>query len=238
MSSKFQDRVYDCIRFWFPRNQILVNYRPEWLKGCEIDIFLPELNFGIEVNGWQHYIFTPAFHKNMAEFQTQQNNDKWKLSECKNRKISIIIVRELHNPKDVIKNMQFDIENIINKILPSLGGRERGRLLMQLNNSDIAARAAARKLLHEQTKIQKQNKQHKTKKYRKNKNKLNRLLQLQKQEKRLLNRLNQNRFLQQQLINAGYELNLPSHAEKRVSEVKTPPRAQIAPEIEMIKAGL
>ena len=39
----------------FPDKQILRHYRPPWLEGMEIDIFLPEINLGIEYQGQQHF---------------------------------------------------------------------------------------------------------------------------------------------------------------------------------------
>ena len=51
--SYFQDIVLQQVRLWFPSDVILVDQRPSFLHGLEIDIFLPELHIGIEVQGHQ-----------------------------------------------------------------------------------------------------------------------------------------------------------------------------------------
>lgn len=60
------------------------NYRPDWLcnpetgRNLELDFFMPDLNVGIEVQGKQHYEFTPIFHSTEADFQAQLRRDQWK----------------------------------------------------------------------------------------------------------------------------------------------------------------
>lgn len=47
--------LYNLIINIFPNQKIIRHYRPKFLLGLELDIFLPELNIGIEYQGIQHY---------------------------------------------------------------------------------------------------------------------------------------------------------------------------------------
>ncbi len=52
--------LYYIIRSLFPDMTILRHYRPDFLQGLELDIFIKELNIGIEYQGIQH--FKPVDH--------------------------------------------------------------------------------------------------------------------------------------------------------------------------------
>lgn len=47
--------LYYIIQTLFPDKTILRHYHPDFLEGLEIDIFIKELNLGIEYQGIQHY---------------------------------------------------------------------------------------------------------------------------------------------------------------------------------------
>ena len=48
--SKKEKQIHDAIKEIFPSFNIIFGYRPKWLKRKEIDIYIPELNIGIEYN--------------------------------------------------------------------------------------------------------------------------------------------------------------------------------------------
>ena len=58
--SKTQDRIYGIIKCLFPENKVFYNHKHNELRfkeskrKMEIDIFLPELNLGFEIQGKQH----------------------------------------------------------------------------------------------------------------------------------------------------------------------------------------
>jgi hypothetical protein len=57
------------------------DYRPSWLFGMEIDLYFPELGFGLEFQGDQHYI--PVYGK--ANLDSQQARDKRKKALARER---------------------------------------------------------------------------------------------------------------------------------------------------------
>jgi len=63
------------------------NFRPDWLKwktdnNLELDIYYPEFNFAVEVNGPQHKLL-----KEIRE------RDKFKLDTCKDRGVFLLVVK-------------------------------------------------------------------------------------------------------------------------------------------------
>jgi hypothetical protein len=70
--------------------------RPDYLRNnvtghnLELDLFNEELMLGIEVQGKQHYVYTPFFHKNYEDFMNQKYRDELKRMMCKENKIQLI----------------------------------------------------------------------------------------------------------------------------------------------------
>jgi len=70
--------------------------RPDFLKNeatgrnLEIDLFNKNLGFGVEIQGIQHYKFSPRFHLSEQNFIEQQKRDQLKLRKCENIGIKII----------------------------------------------------------------------------------------------------------------------------------------------------
>lgn len=72
--------------------------RPDFLRndvtGCnlEIDLYNDDLKLAIEVQGDQHYKFTPFFHKNKEHFLNQRYRDEMKKMKCRANGITLIEV--------------------------------------------------------------------------------------------------------------------------------------------------
>lgn len=70
--------------------------RPNFLKNditgenLELDLYNDELKLAVEVNGQQHYKFTPFFQKSHEAFRNQQYRDYMKREKCKNYGIVLI----------------------------------------------------------------------------------------------------------------------------------------------------
>ncbi len=70
--------------------------RPDFLRNdvtghnLEIDLFNNDLKLGIEVQGDQHYKFTPFFHRNKEAFLMQRYRDEMKKQKCKQKGIILI----------------------------------------------------------------------------------------------------------------------------------------------------
>ena len=50
-TSKLEQSIVKRFKETYPTFTCLTSYRPKWLQKKEIDIFIPELNLGLEVNG-------------------------------------------------------------------------------------------------------------------------------------------------------------------------------------------
>lgn len=112
-SSFPEQAIFYYVKQIFPS---AVNGDREILEGKELDIFIPEIKSAIEVDG--------------AYWHNKINSDIKKNKLCQNKKISLIRIRDIHNPvmpnmKNIIIyscNLQSDIEltNVINKIFQYL----------------------------------------------------------------------------------------------------------------------
>lgn len=71
-----------------------VKSRPSWLRGgtLELDGYNEELRIAFEYNGIQHYQFPNYYMKTYEEFQRQQANDQYKIEECKNNNVKLIVI--------------------------------------------------------------------------------------------------------------------------------------------------
>lgn len=59
----------------------LENYRPDWLHGMELDFYFPDLKFGVEFQGDQHFMDTDTF----GSCHAQRQRDYRKRQICKER---------------------------------------------------------------------------------------------------------------------------------------------------------
>ena len=80
-----------------PDLRVMENYHPDWLLSpigtrLELDIFLPEINTAIEIQGAQHFSFTSFFHKAYSDFEKQKEYDEEKRNLCHGAGIRLIEV--------------------------------------------------------------------------------------------------------------------------------------------------
>lgn len=101
-TSKMQQIAGAALRFWF-REQIIENFRPSWLKGLELDFFIPALNIGFEVQGEQHRRFVPCFHKSADDFDAQVARDKLKKKLCDEHGTKLIKFNTLRGMKGALE---------------------------------------------------------------------------------------------------------------------------------------
>jgi len=70
--------------------------RPDFLRNdvtgynLEIDLYNNDLKLGVEVQGDQHYKFTPFFHRNKETFLNQRYRDEMKKQKCMKEGITLI----------------------------------------------------------------------------------------------------------------------------------------------------
>lgn len=81
--------LYNIIVALFPNHTIYRHYRPEYLENLEFDIFIKELNLGIEYQGIQHY--EPMDHWGGEEaFEKLLERDERKRKLAKSNGVSLI----------------------------------------------------------------------------------------------------------------------------------------------------
>lgn len=81
--------LYRIIYSLFPSMTILRHYKPKFLRGLELDIYLPEVRLGIEYQGIQHY--QPMKHWGGQEsFERLQERDAQKKRLCRANKVKLI----------------------------------------------------------------------------------------------------------------------------------------------------
>jgi hypothetical protein len=93
--------------------------------GLELDIYIPELNVGIEINGVFHY--KPIFGEEKLEKIVRKDFEKYKI--CKSKNISLYIVKDTSN-KFTLKYGDF----ILNKIYHTIHKHQFEKVLDQLIN--------------------------------------------------------------------------------------------------------
>lgn len=81
--------LYYLIKQLFPNLSVLLHYRPNFLEGLELDIFIEDLNLGIEYQGVQH--FKPVEHWGGEEsYKKLVSRDKKKAKLCKANNVNLI----------------------------------------------------------------------------------------------------------------------------------------------------
>lgn len=89
-TSKLQRETSAALSTHFGQYTIRENTRPAWLTDdtgarLELDFIIEELNVAIEVQGAQHYVYTPHFHGTYTSLQMTIERDTFKQETCKAR---------------------------------------------------------------------------------------------------------------------------------------------------------
>lgn len=84
--------LYYIVQKCYPDFKIHRHYRPDYLKGLELDIFIEDLNLGIEYQGIQHY--KPVKHwGGVNAFNKQRKRDLLKKEICESLNIGLLYIK-------------------------------------------------------------------------------------------------------------------------------------------------
>lgn len=87
MTSYGQQLLGEYLKCFFSDTP-LVNHRPLWLSGLELDFYYPDRHLGFEFQGDQHYIDTPRF----GTCFSQQRRDRAKVQVCREHNVQLVRV--------------------------------------------------------------------------------------------------------------------------------------------------
>lgn len=89
--------------FYFGRLRKRDNYRPDWLKGLEIDRFYPEIKVAVEFQGIQHLRPTKQLEQTREQFFQQLEKDTLKRRLCEEQGITLVTLGLLDLDQDRFK---------------------------------------------------------------------------------------------------------------------------------------
>ncbi|PTX21181.1 hypothetical protein C8N40_102154 [Pontibacter mucosus] len=75
----------------FPEEQVIRHHRPSWLKGLELDIYIPKINLAFEYQGQQHYHPVKAWGGEKG-LQKVKERDQQKRLLCAEKGVQLITV--------------------------------------------------------------------------------------------------------------------------------------------------
>ena len=118
-TSKLQKAVGNLLDKAFPEFSIKENCRPDWLLSSnltrlELDFYIDELKIAFEIQGRQHYEFTPHFHKDYTEFELGKQYDAEKKDLCYGAGITLIEIDTLMDAIIEVKTLK-EAHGIIQK---------------------------------------------------------------------------------------------------------------------------
>lgn len=102
--------LFNIVEGLYPGYKTKRHYRPKWLEGLEIDIYIPELKLAFEYQGIQHYKAVDHWGGE-DQLHKQKQNDKRKKELCENHGVELIIVDY---------NEEISTENIKKRIFNSM----------------------------------------------------------------------------------------------------------------------
>lgn len=108
--SKFQMECAEILSNWVGYKEIDQNFRPDWLisrdgNRLELDLFVQSKAIAFEIQGDQHYKFTPQFHKSYEDFEKYKDRDLQKKLICEQMEIRLFLI-------DSVSQMEWTVSDL------------------------------------------------------------------------------------------------------------------------------
>lgn len=83
--------LFNIVKGLYPNEEIIRHHRPQWLEGLELDIYLPNLNIGLEYQGIQHFQAIEHWG-GQDQLNKQQEHDSRKKKICKELGVRLVCI--------------------------------------------------------------------------------------------------------------------------------------------------
>jgi len=105
-----ETELFYRISNYFKEYKVIQHGSPDWIGRQHLDIYLPEVNIGIEYQGAQHYVAVDFFGGQEALEKTKERDER-KRHKCIENGCSLIYVNEGYEFEDVCKKITKIIKN-------------------------------------------------------------------------------------------------------------------------------
>ncbi|CAG8661206.1 5202_t:CDS:2, partial [Racocetra fulgida] len=93
----------------------IIEYRPPFLNGLELDAFFQKYQIALEVQGAQHRFHNTSWYKDIKKLEDIVNRDRLKRCMCQDNGIFLLEVWYDENPEKVIPERIQKIKNFVNQ---------------------------------------------------------------------------------------------------------------------------
>ena len=107
--------LFDILKKYYGE-EVICQYKTDWLKGQSIDIYIPSKKVGIEYQGIQHFKPVKYFGGN-KKYEYTVKKDKEKFEKCKNNGIKLFYFsKEKEVPNQYLDTIYSNNNDLINEI--------------------------------------------------------------------------------------------------------------------------
>src|SRR4051794_39233050 len=115
---KFQTRCIQIAKVILNEEPI-IEYRPPFLNGLELDAFFQNYRIALEVQGAQHRLHSTSWYKDVKKLEDIVNRDRQKRCICQDNGISLLEVWYDEKPEIVIPKRTRKIKEFVNQVSKS-----------------------------------------------------------------------------------------------------------------------